>query len=65
MSYARNVIAEVAYRNSFSEVIRVYCDNIVYKSNVPFNEPTERFVPEAKTSGRITFKNAHRYTKLD
>ena len=63
LSYARTVISDVAYKNHFNEVVRIFCDNIVYQSDVPFNEPN--FANEAKTSGLISFKNAHVYTKLE
>ena len=57
LSYARNVLADIAYNNHPEEIVRMYIDNIVYKSNVKFDVPD--MVREEKTSGLITWKNNH------
>jgi hypothetical protein len=59
LSYARNTMGDIAYKNNLSEVIRVMTDNITYKSNVAFN--VENMVSEEKTTGHISFKNVMRY----
>jgi hypothetical protein len=59
LSYARNTIGDIAYKNNLSEVIRVMTDNITYKSNVDFH--VENMVSEEKTTGHISFKNVMRY----
>ena len=57
LSYARNVLADIAYNNHPEEIVRMYIDNIVYKSNVKFD--VTDMVREEKTSGLITWKNNH------
>ena len=56
-------MGKIAHDNHLSEVVRICCDNITYKSNVQINVPN--FLPEEKTTGRIIFKNARKYSKLD
>lgn len=55
LSYARNVLGDIAYNNNLDEIIRIYVDNIVYKSNVKFD--VENMVLEKKTTGHITWHN--------
>lgn len=56
LSFSRNVMGDIAFNNHFDEIVRIYCDNIVYKSNVPFN--VDNMIQEDKTSGfNITWKN--------
>lgn len=55
LSYTRNVMGDIAYKNHFSEIVRIYTDNIVYKSNVEFD--VEYMIKEEKTSGLITWQN--------
>ena len=55
LSYSRNVMGTIAYKNHFDKIVRIYCDNIVYKSNVDFN--VEYMSAEDKTSGNITWLN--------
>lgn len=62
-SYQRSFMGKIAHDNHLSEVVRICCDNITYKSNVQINVPN--FLPEEKTTGRIIFKNARKYSKLD
>ena len=48
-------MGDIAHNNHIGEIVRVMCDNIVYKSNVEFN--VEFMTREEKTSGLINWKN--------
>ena len=51
-------MGKIAYENNIDEIVRVMCDNIVYKSNVEFN--VEHMVREEKTSGLIKWNNGRK-----
>jgi hypothetical protein len=53
LAYSRNIMGDIAYNNHFDEIIRVMCDNIVYKSNVQFD--VKNMMLEDKTTGKITW----------
>jgi hypothetical protein len=55
LSYSRSIMSEIAYNNYPSEIVRIMVDNIVYKSNVPFN--VKNMAIENKSTGLINFKN--------
>ena len=59
LSYARNVMGQIAYDNHLNEIIRIMTDNITYKSDVDFN--VEHMIKENKTTGHIFFKNVTHY----
>ena len=55
-SYCRCVMGQIAHDNHLSEIVRIFCDNIVYKSDVKID--VEHFYPESKTTGKILIKNS-------
>lgn len=55
-SYCRCVMGQIAYDNHLTEIVRIFCDNIVYKSDVKIK--VEFFEPEKKTTGMIRIKNS-------
>jgi len=63
LSYSRSFLGKIAQDNHIKEIIRICCDNITYKSDVIINVPN--FLPEDKTTGKFTWKNARVWTKTD
>ena len=58
LSYSRSVMLDIAMKNHPKEIVRIMVDNIVYKSDVQFNE--EHMSLEKKSTGLINIKNVLR-----
>ena len=54
LAYSRNIMGDIAFNNHFDEIVRIYCDNITYKSDVSFD--VVNMIKENKTSGIIAWK---------
>ena len=61
-SYQRCFMGRIAHDNHFDQIVRIFADNITYKSDVKIDVPN--FLPEKKSSGKIQWKNARVFKKL-
>jgi hypothetical protein len=62
LSYSRSVMLDIAMNNHPKEIVRIMVDNIVYKSEIPFN--VNNMSLEKKSTGLINVKNVLRLTFL-
>lgn len=62
-SYQRCFMGKIAHDNHLDQIIRICCDNITYKSNVDIK--IKNFLPEQKSTGKIKWKNARVFDRLN
>jgi hypothetical protein len=60
MAFMRNKVARVAYQH-LDNVVRIYADAVIF--NKPFDFKEKDFIPEAKSTGVMMYRNAKCGTK--